>query len=331
MALYQREGTWWIDIFHQGNRIRKSAGTQIKEEAQRFHDQSKHELWLVKKTNSVPDKMWIDAVLRWLEESSHKRSLHMDKLHLAWIDSYLRTKKLSEINRDHIELIAKKKEETSVSPATVNRMLEVIRAILNRACKDWGWLDNVPVIRMRKVENKRVRWLTKTEAECLLNELPSHLNAMASFSLATGLREANVTGLKWHQVDLDKKHAVVHADESKTKRAIAVPLNKKALSILSAQMGKHPVYVFTYKGRPVARCNNHAWRKALIRARIKDFRWHDLRHTWASWHVQSGTPLHELQQLGGWSNYETVLRYAHLSSEHLRMAAERMYDTKLPQ
>jgi integrase len=103
---------------------------------------------------------------------------------------------------------------------------------------------------------------------------------MATFSLATGLRESNVTRLKWHQVCLD---------------------------------------------------NNHAWRKALMRARIKDFRWHDLRHTWASWHVQSGTPLHELQQLGGWSNYETVLRYAHLSSEHLRMAAERIYDTKLPQ
>ena len=76
---------------------------------------------------------------------------------------------------------------------------------------------------------------------------------------------------------------------------------------------------------------DHAWRKALIRAGIKDFRWHDLRHTWASWHVQSGTPLHELQQLGGWSNYETVLRYAHLSSEHLRMAAERIHDTKLSQ
>lgn len=96
-------------------------------------------------------------------------------------------------------------------------------------------------------------------------------------------------------------------------------------------MDKHPIYVFTYHGKAVSRCNNHAWRKALVRAGIKDFRWHDLRHTWASWHVQNGTPFHELQQPGGWSNYETVLRYAHLSSEHLRMAAERINDTKLPQ
>ena len=70
--------------------------------------------------------------------------------------------------------------------------------------------------------------------------------------------------------------------------------------------------------------------KALERAGISDVRWHDLRHTWASWHVQNGTPLHELQQLGGWSTYGMVLRYAHPSSEHLRTAAERIHDVCLP-
>lgn len=67
-----------------------------------------------------------------------------------------------------------------------------------------------------------------------------------------------------------------------------------------------------------------AWRAALKRAGIKNFRWHDLRHTWASWHVQSGTSLQELQVLGGWSSFDMVLRYAHLSSDHLRSAAERI-------
>jgi integrase len=175
-----------------------------------------------------------------------------------------------------------------------------------------------------------VRWLTKEQVKRLLHELPSHLKDMAAFSLSTGLRESNVTQLRWSQVDLKRQHALIHPEESKTKKAIPVPLSTQALSILCAQKGKHKEYVFTYKENPVSRCNNHAWRKALMRAGIKDFRWHDLRHTWASWHVQSGTTLHELQQLGGWSNYETVLRYAHLSSEHLKEAAERIYDTKLP-
>jgi integrase len=96
-----------------------------------------------------------------------------------------------------------------------------------------------------------------------------------------------------------------------------VPLNNDALAVIRQQIGKHDTHVFTYKGNPVTRANNHAWEKALIRAGITDFRWHDLRHTWASWHVQNGTPLHVLKELGGWADLTMVLRYAHLSSKHL--------------
>ncbi|MDI1351594.1 MAG: tyrosine-type recombinase/integrase [bacterium] len=331
MALYKRDGVWWVDIFHQGKRVRKSTGTEIKPDAQRFHDQLKLDLWNEKTLKSIPNKSWIDAVIRWLEESAHKRSIETDRIHLTWLDPYLRKLMLADLNRDLIEFIAKKKEKTGVTPSTVNRMLEIVRAILNRAYKEWGWLEQVPLIRMRKVDDRRIRWLSKEEAGRLIDELPEHLKAMATFTLATGLRESNVTQLKWSQVDLERGHALVHPDESKTKRAIPVPLNKQAMAIIKAQLGKNSVYVFTYHGKPVTRCNNHAWGKALERAGISDFRWHDLRHTWASWHVQSGTALHELQQLGGWSTYEMVLRYAHLSSAHLKIAAERVYDTFMPQ
>lgn len=236
-------------------------------------------------------------------------------------------KLLINITDDLLEHIAHEKEKTGVKPSSVNRMLELVRAILNKAHKQWKWLDSVPVIRMRKFENKRLRWLTKNESQQLLNELPPHLKDMAAFTLLTGLRQSNVTGLQWGEVDLIKGHALIHPDQSKTKKAIPVPLNSDALEILKRQRGKHPTYVFTYQGNPVSRCNNHAWLKALARAGIKDFRWHDLRHTWASWHVQNGTSLHELQQLGGWSEYDTVLRYAHLSSDHLRKASERVSGT----
>ena len=91
----------------------------------------------------------------------------------------------------------------------------------------------------------------------------------------------------------------------------------------------NPDTVFTYKGRPVTKANNHAWRKALVRAGIKNFRWHDLRQTWASWHVQQGTPLHVLQELGGWSDYEMVRRYAHLSVAHLAEYADSLSKIQL--
>ena len=91
------------------------------------------------------------------------------------------------------------------------------------------------------------------------------------------------------------------------------------------------MFVFTYQGKPVARTTTKAWKKALDRAGIKDFRWHDLRHTWASWHVQNGTTLQELQELGGWSSFEMVLRYAHLAGDHLKGAARRIEGTITPQ
>ena len=324
MALTKKNGFWWIDITYGDKRIRRSTRTKVKQQAQLFHDNFLQDLWNNKHTKSQQQKSWIDAVVRWLEESAHKRSLVTDKFHLTFLDPYLGQKMLDDIDSELIESIAQEKEQTGVSLTTVNRMLEIIRAILNKAQKEWQWLHTVPLIRMRKIENKRVRWLSKKQADRLLQELPNHLRDMATFTLATGLRQSNVTGLQWSEVDLIRKHALIHPDQSKTKKAIPVPLNSQAIAIIEKQKGSHPTSVFTYFGKPVTRCNNHAWQKALVRAGIKNFRWHDLRHTWASWHVQNGTSLQELQQLGGWSEYEMVLRYAHLSSDHLKTAAERI-------
>ncbi len=94
--------------------------------------------------------------------------------------------------------------------------------------------------------------------------------------------------------------------------------------VIREQLGKHETHVFSYRGKPVRQVNTKAWRSALARVGITDFRWHDLRHTWASWHVQAGTPLHVLQELGGWECVEMVRRYAHFSSAHLAEYVDRL-------
>ena len=106
--------------------------------------------------------------------------------------------------------------------------------------------------------------------------------------------------------------------------AIAVPLNEDAVAVVLRQIGKHDTHVFTFRSKPVRQVNTKAWHKALRDAGIEDFRWHDLRHTWASWHVQAGTPIYELQELGGWESADMVRRYAHLAPEHLAKAAARI-------
>jgi len=229
---------------------------------------------------------------------------------------------LDAITKAKIDEIKFAKKNEGVSNSTVNRTLELLRSIINRAQQEWEWLDSTPSVRMLPEKSTRVRWLKHEESVRLMNELPEHLKSMVRFTLATGLRESNVTGLQWSQLDMQRRCAWIHADQAKGKKAIAVPLNEDAMAVIRQQIGKNDIHVFTYEGSPVTRANNHAWRKALVRAGIEDFRWHDLRHTWASWHVQNGTPLHVLKELGGWADLTMVLRYAHLSSKHLEEYAE---------
>lgn len=329
MALNKRGNTWWIRISHKGIRIQRSTGTSNKIEAQRLHDELKAELWRTSKLKEKPKKDWNDAVLRWCAESQHKKTLHTDKSHFRWLDEHLNGVLLSDITREVIEKIALRKEKENASPATVNRNLALIRAILRKAEREWEWLDKAPFVRMRKEDNKRIRWLNSEEVLRLKSQLPEHLADAMELTLQTGFRESNTAKLEWSEIDFDRCHAFIPADKSKSGKAIAIPLNQKAMEIICKQKEKHPRFVFSYKGQPIKNFNTKAWRKALKRAGINDFRWHDLRHTWASLHVQNGTSLQELQQLGGWASFDMVLRYAHLSSDHLKSAAERISGTKL--
>lgn len=322
MSIYKRKDTWWIQFTAaDGTRIQRSAGTKIKQEAQELHDRLKAEAWKTKNLGVKPTRTWQEAVIKWLTEQDHKRSIETDKYHLRWLDGILGSKNLTQIDKVILERITEAKKSEGSSNATVNRILSLIRAILNRAKNEWEWIDGVPNFRFLLEPNERIRWLTHDEANKLLAELPNHLEVMARFALATGLREANVTGLKWSQVDLKREYAWVDAAKAKANKPISVPLNADAISVLRNQEGQHKIFVFTFDGKPIKKAGGKAWRKALKRAALEDFRWHDLRHTWASWHVQAGTPLNVLQELGGWASYDMVLRYAHLSSEHLKAHA----------
>lgn len=274
---------------------------------------------------AVVMKTWDDAIDRWLLEKADKASLHSDKCILRWLEPYLSGVPLVDIDRRVVDMITLKKVKTGVANGTVNRMLALLRSVLRRAAYDWEWMRTVPRVRLLKEPIRRVRYLTALQAQRLLEQLPSHLAEMAAFSLATGLRKSNVTGLQWSQIDLHRCMAWVHPDQSKSRRAIPVPLNSDAMRVLSIQAGRHPTHVFAFKGETIVKVSTAAWKKALARAGIDDFRWHDLRHTWASWHVQNGTPLNVLQELGGWESPQMVRRYAHFSAAHLAV-----YVSKLP-
>lgn len=320
MSLIKRKksSVWWIDfVAPNGERIRRSTETDDRKEAHELHDKLKSEVWRVQKLGDRPRRLWQDAVVRWLREQAHKATIEGDKEKLRWLDRFLVDLELECITRSKIEMLVEAKKAEGCSNATVNRMLALVRAILRRCVRDWEWLDRAPSVRFLKEPARRVRFLTQAQAMALLAELPLHLQEMATFALSTGLRAANVTGLTWEQVDRSRKLAWIHPDQAKARKAIAVPLNDVASEVIERQVGKHATHVFTFRGKPIKQVSTMAWYHALNRAGIKQFRWHDLRHTWASWHVQNGTPLYALQELAGWETERMVRRYAHLAADHL--------------
>lgn len=325
MSLYKRTDSprWWVKISHGGRTKQRSTGTEDKTQAQEYHDKLKASLWEQQRLGVKPRRAWKEAVVRWLAETSDKATHDGDIKKLRWLDAFLGKLMLDEITLDVIDRVKSERLKT-VSKSTVNRYLAVVRSILLRARDEWEWIDKAPKVKLFREPPGRERSITVEQAEALLRELPAHQRDVVLFTLATGLRQSNVLRLEWSHVNLESGHAWVDADQSKNRRPIAVPLNSKAVEVLRRQVGKHAVHVFTYAGRPLDRANTHAWQRALKRAGIENFRWHDLRHTWATWHRQSGTPTHELQRLGGWRTSVMVERYAHLAPDHLATAANRL-------
>ena len=364
MSLFRRGEIWYASYsLPGGKRIKESLGTADKRQAQELHDKRKAELWRVDRLGDFPDVTFEEACLRWIEEKSDKKSLDTDKGRMGfWLEQFegVRLKDITEAriysavsrmhNRSHLEIwkakvaAARKKGNPDpdyvakpVTTSTKAKHLALMKAILRAAERDWKWLEKAPVIKIPTVRNKRVRWLEKDEAKRLIDECPEPLKSVVKFALATGLRRSNIINLEWQQIDMQRRVAWVNPEDSKSNRAIGVALNDTACKVLRDQIGNHHKFVFvhTKAGRrpdgsvtPAVRKmrvdDGRAWKSACKRAGIEDFRFHDLRHTWASWLIQSGVPLSVLQEMGGWESIEMVRRYAHLAPNHLTEHAKQI-------
>lgn len=324
MSLYKRGNTWWLDLTTPGGkRVRRSTETSDKKRAKEYHDQVQAQMWRTEKLGEKPNRSWDEAALRFLKEAEGKASFDDYKRQIQFWTVHFRGQALESIRRERVADLV---EGHANTPATRNRYVACLRAVLVKAAGPWEWTDKAPKLKTYREPHHRIRWLTKDEARTLLEALPAWLAQMARFSLATGLRQSNVVALEWSQIDIDRRVAWIHPDQAKARRAIGVPLNADAMSVIRAQRGKHAVRVFLgpdmkpMEAFPSAA--RTAWEKACQASGITNFRYHDLRHCFASWHVQAGTPLYALKELGGWQTLEMVKRYSHLAPEHLHRYAK---------
>ena len=251
------------------------------------------------------------------------------------------------------------------TPNTVNRIYTNFRASLSKA-EEWELIDVHPLRKMKPLktpENTRVRYLRPDEETRLRQALDEreerkraerrsanawrnergyqlypdpkdlafmdHLKPMILLSMNTGMRKGEVFKLTWSNVDFKMKQLTVAAPTAKNGKVRHIPLNSEALDLLiewKLQDLKDSKYVFANKdGVPFDNVKK-GWAKILKAAQIDDFRWHDLRHHFASKLVMAGVNLNTVRDLLGHSSYAMTLRYAHLSAGHKAEAVELLVD-----
>jgi integrase len=207
------------------------------------------------------------------------------------------------------------------SPTTINRSLEVTRTILNRAARSYRdqdrrpYLEGMPPLITMLPENPRLPYpITWTEQDALFHRLPAHLARMALFGVNTGLRDGNLCGLQWQWEvavpEVSRSVFVIPPEAFKSRRPHVVVVNDVAWSIIESQRGKHPIWVFPYRGRRVDTMNNTGWQQARRKAGLPLVRVHDLHHSFACRLRAAGVSAEDREVLLGHANHSMAGHYA---------------------
>ena len=242
--------------------------------------------------------------------------------HLAHWRERLGHFRLVSLTPDHFATVSAELERGGAGPATVNRYLAAVARVLSLAEKEWRWLDRNPLrgVARRKEAQGRARYLSAGERDRLLAACRQSRNAelfpLVLLALSTGGRFSELTGLQWEEVNFGRGVVTFHRTKNSERRSVpmSAPV-REALGLLGPKESG-PVFVH--------RSHRTAWELARERAGLVDFKFHDLRHTAASYLAMSGASLLEIAEILGHKTLAMVRRYAHLSTVHLSEVSERM-------
>jgi integrase len=218
--------------------------------------------------------------------------------------------------------------------ATVNRELSTLRHMLNKAV-EWGMLETSPFAKgsrlVLKENNHRLRFLNESEIEALLKACDDlktgtpHLRPIVEVALLTGMRRGELLSLKWEQI----RNGFLYLTETKSGKARQIPINNRLAEVLKeVRRGNQLKSPYVFCGPDGKRFLEvkRSFASACRRAGIEAFRFHDLRHTFASQLVMRGASLKAVQELLGHASLAMTMRYAHLSHEHLKDSVNLLND-----
>ena len=339
----------WVEFWYEGKRYRQSSGTTNRRQAVAFEQKLRQQLHDEIKLGRIAYEP-----MRFDEAVKRYKTTHLNlKVRLE------RTAKGDENTLKHLTemvgpatllheistpVVARLKE-TLVSgnrkPATVNKYLATLRAILRMANLEWGTLPVLPRFKLYRLDNERSRWLREDEEAKLLDACKQtpHLHDLVVFLLDTGARLTEATSLTWANVDLPEDGpGYARLMFTKSRKPRGLPLPRRTDQMLRRLKGQRPdgqdhVFLFRTTGchwrgtKPQAKPfgNPHgSWDAAVKRAGLGDLHLHDLRHTYASRLVQLGVPVLTVSKLLGHATIRMTMRYSHLANEDLRLAVSRL-------
>jgi len=318
-AIYKRKKVWYIDYSVDGKQTRTAIGTSRKTAITSLQKKNV-EIAEGKHLDKIPSVKFEDWSKEYLQlYSKYNRSCSKDEYNMKTLDEAFGGKYLNKITRQDVENF---NNSGSASPIVTNRRLALLRALFNRAISHKKATEN-PVTNIKFYpENKRLRYLNEDEIEIVLKTCTDErLKIVLIIAIYAGLRKTELFSLKWD--DINFTQGVIRILRSKNGETRYVPMNSLVREALenAPRDSKNP-YIFYMGEKDRQKDIRKEFDKLLKVCKIKDFHFHDLRHTFASQLVMKGVDLYTVAQLLGHKSLQMTARYSHLSPDYLKKVME---------
>lgn len=326
MSVFKRGQNYYLYLTVKGRRYRKSLRTSSKRVALQIEADLKAKIARGEYLGTLRQKKvtFMDFASEYLSFSKSNKaysSYQRDIWSIKKLNRFFGNEYLFNITPKSVENY-KNQRLDRVKTSTVNREIALLRHMLNKAVQ-WGYIRTNPMkgLKLLKEPPGRIRYLEIDEIQRLLDNASPHLRSILICALNTGMRKSEILGLKWRNVNFNSR--IILLDRSKNNEPRAIPINGMLYEVLK-NLPRYGEYVFSRPdGKPYLDLKK-SFKAALKKAGIKDFRFHDLRHTFASHLVMRGVGLQTVKELLGHKDIRMTTRYSHLSIAYKQEAVNEL-------
>ena len=329
MGLYKRKRSpyYWITYKVDGKRVYESTGTKNKKLAEKIYakvimDIEEGRFFQTESRRRTFEELRDRYMAEFAIPNKAPRTIEKDRNTFKPLSTFFEGYTLAKITPQAITEYKLHRRTQGIKVGTLAKELELLRASLNVAMREWEWMDTSPFLKVRieQPKNSIYRWLTADEEALLVSDCADWVKEIVLFALNTGMRQDEILSLKWQDVDLARRTLTVVKSKNGEQRTL--PLNKAAISVLKKKGNVRHISGLVFPSQAGTKINPGNLRRGFNAARgkagIDHVRFHDLRHTFATRLVQRGVDLYVVKELLGHKSIKMTMRYAHHYPESLR-------------